>query len=172
MEQDDDDEENVEKDEEDAVVMDFRDTFLDASHVENSFPEADVVFPTAPLSAGAKSKSSKSKSSPPPPYRLKFFPPPPSSLSDGVGKERVIVEPYTAPNPGPYPQDQPLVNSVSQSFTQAGRQAGSAQANWPEFTDTAVLYSTCTHFLNSFSSFPASLFFLPAYLVSWLVNRY
>ena len=40
--------------------------------------------------------------------------------ADGVSMEdTLIVEPYTPPDPGPYPQDQPKQNSVRFTPTQA-----------------------------------------------------
>jgi intron-binding protein aquarius len=77
-------------------TMDFRDTFLNVEHVKESFPDAqvevvgDAVTPPFKLSFMKKSSSSNGK-------------------EDNVVKEVVRVEGYTAPNPGPYPQDQPKV---------------------------------------------------------------
>ena len=79
-----------------AVSMDFRDTFLDADHVRAAFPDAEV------RAQGAA------------PFRVEF------SAGEG-GKEVVTASPYSAPNPGPYPQDQPKKNGVR--FTSAQSEA-------------------------------------------------
>ncbi len=72
--------------------LDFRDTFLDADHVHEAFPGKNVSFDGAARA---------------PPYSLSF-----EEDGEASGSERVVVKPYTPPNPGPYPQDQPQRNSV------------------------------------------------------------
>ena len=87
-------------------ALDFRDTFLDAQHVADAFPAAQVSFPRAALAAGADPQRLL------PPYRLTIT---------GTETEAVACEAYTAPNPGPYPQDQPKKNRVR--FTPAQAEA-------------------------------------------------
>jgi len=56
---------------------------------------------------------------PPPPYRLRFMDGPTAAATTAAvtkketTKETVVVEAYTAPPPGPYPQDQPKKNTVN-----------------------------------------------------------
>lgn len=108
------------------VLLLVQDTFLDAAHVRESFPQYDVQF------------SPSSSQHPPPPYRVTFpqptngesavVPVPGSlytgptskdavALADGPSsstdvKPVLAVVPYTPVNPGPYPQDQPRQNHV------------------------------------------------------------
>jgi intron-binding protein aquarius len=39
-------------------------------------------------------------------------------VDDGCKKEKLLVEAYTPPDPGPYPQDQPKQNTVRFTATQ------------------------------------------------------
>mmetsp|Transcript_15961 Transcript_15961/g.37841 ORF Transcript_15961/g.37841 Transcript_15961/m.37841 type:complete len:1392 (+) Transcript_15961:941-5116(+) len=98
-------------------TVDFKDTFLDYEHLKASFPGNDI-----------KLVNNSDKYEPVPPFRITF--PWGSELKSEVavdGKKRnreealstlprwsepLIVESYTPPNPGPYPQDQPRKNSV------------------------------------------------------------
>jgi intron-binding protein aquarius len=93
-------------------TLDFKDTFVNATHARSSFPEEDfeVVFED-------EQGDAITENSPPPPYRLRFKASESSSKGkDGAkgakGKETVVITPYTPPNPGPYPQDQPRKNGV------------------------------------------------------------
>jgi intron-binding protein aquarius len=71
--------------------MNFFDTFLDADHAKESFPGREVVMlPEDP----AKQVR---------PFRVKF-------PADDAGP--ITVEAYTAPYAGPYPEDQPKLNTV------------------------------------------------------------
>ncbi|XP_024517313.1 RNA helicase aquarius [Selaginella moellendorffii] len=111
-------------------TVDFKDTFLDAQHLRESFPgEVKFVTPDGDVDE-----------SPAPPFRVTF---PKSNTktaieeiadgndtkvkrsrkrkaSSGNGtadsetavQEAIIVESYVPPDPGPYPQDQPKQNSV------------------------------------------------------------
>jgi intron-binding protein aquarius len=65
-------------------TVDFKDTFLDAAHLVEAFPQYDVTFVTpggrhisassvpGPSEAGASGSSSSSSPLPPPPYRVTF----------------------------------------------------------------------------------------------------
>jgi hypothetical protein len=91
-------------------TLDFRDTFLDAQHVVDAFPTAQVTFPSGP--SGKPSAEMK------PPFRLTITTPVFPAAADGGGggseaeekaekdsrEETVTCVAYTAPNPGPYPQ--------------------------------------------------------------------
>ncbi|XP_047322959.1 RNA helicase aquarius [Impatiens glandulifera] len=145
-------------------TVDFKDTFLDADHVRESFPHSKVSF-THP--------DGTENSSPKPPFRIQL----PRSLKDVLAlpgneksalplangtvdanseKEELIVEAYVPPDPGPYPQDQPKQNSVKFTATQVGAiisgiQPGLTMVVGPPGTgktDTAVqilnvLYHNC-----------------------------
>jgi len=117
-------------------VVDFKDTFLDADHVVESFPHYQVKF--AEGADGSK---------PVPPFKVTFPESGPTPLAaamtahsrsdgssvaadmgsgskaegrgqeangSGAGGEKPVltVESYTPPDPGPYPQDQPRRNNV------------------------------------------------------------
>jgi len=64
----------------DGDTLDFFDTFLDAQHVRDSFPDRKVTFHDARVDATAEQpkkkskKASKDDTAPPPPYRLQFEP--------------------------------------------------------------------------------------------------
>ncbi|KAJ0987357.1 hypothetical protein J5N97_005713 [Dioscorea zingiberensis] len=149
-------------------VVDFKDTFLDATHLQESFPDFQVCFLNA---------EGKEEPSPNPPFRIRLpktlkgsvhaLPGNKNSsisatLSDeqmgdqGAEKEKIIVEPYIPADPGPYPQDQPKQNSVRFTPTQIGAiisgiQPGLTMVVGPPGTgktDTAVqilnvLYHNC-----------------------------
>ncbi|MCO5580056.1 hypothetical protein L7F22_033922 [Adiantum nelumboides] len=74
-------------------VLDFKDTFLDAQHLRDSFEGYDVIF---------KNTNGSNDESPLPPYRVTF-----PSVHD-----KIIAEAYVAADPGPYPQDKPKQNTV------------------------------------------------------------
>ncbi|XP_026437771.1 RNA helicase aquarius-like [Papaver somniferum] len=148
-------------------TVDFKDTFLDADHLRRSFPDYQVCF-TGP--------DGNEISNPEPPFRLKFpkamkssshaLPGNTKSARDeqsdvhmvdaGSELEKLIVEAYVPPDPGPYPQDQPRKNSVKFTPTQVGAiisgvQPGLTMVVGPPGTgktDTAVqilnvLYHNC-----------------------------
>ncbi|KAF3788553.1 Intron-binding protein aquarius [Nymphaea thermarum] len=149
-------------------VVDFKDTFIDADHLRGSFPEYQVCFVR---SDGAEDLH------PAPPFRIRL----PKSLkghgqevsgvdkpnsvkaanadnstSMAASKEKIIVEAYVPPDPGPYPQDQPKKNTVRFTPIQveaiiSGIQPGLSMVVGPPGTgktDTAVqilnvLYHNC-----------------------------
>ncbi|MCL7038418.1 hypothetical protein MKW94_005183, partial [Papaver nudicaule] len=148
-------------------TVDFKDTFLDADHLRRSFPNYQVCF-TGP--------DGNEISHPEPPFRLKFpkalkssthaLPGNTKAATDaendvnmvdaGSELEKLIVEAYVPPDPGPYPQDQPRKNSVKFTPTQVGAiisgiQPGLTMVVGPPGTgktDTAVqilnvLYHNC-----------------------------
>jgi intron-binding protein aquarius len=93
-------------------TLDFKDTFLNADHARSCFADKEVVF------VDEEGKALKDKH-PPLPYRCTF--------EKQDGKEKVLFCPYTLPNPGPYPQDQPRRNGVR--FTPVQTQAIRAGLN-------------------------------------------
>lgn len=148
-------------------VVDFKDTFLDANHLRDSFSDFQVCFVRPD---GAEDLS------PRPPFRIKF----PKAMKNNTHalpgnksrsmmtsnnrsmdnevceKEKLIVEPYIPSDPGPYPQNQPKQNSVRFTPTQIGAiisgiQPGLTMVVGPPGTgktDTAVqilnvLYHNC-----------------------------
>ncbi|KAJ9563645.1 hypothetical protein OSB04_008805 [Centaurea solstitialis] len=104
-------------------TVDFKDTFLDADHVRECFSAYEVAFTN---SDGTENPN------PGPPFRINVprnlkgnthaLPGNNKSTTTDVDvipkdvadfeKEKLIVEAYTPPDPGPYPQDQPKQNSV------------------------------------------------------------
>ncbi|KAH9608634.1 hypothetical protein KSS87_011141 [Heliosperma pusillum] len=106
-------------------TVDFKDTFLDADHLKESFSEYQISF--------VKSDGSENMC-PEPPFRIRL----PKTLKsnpqalpgnkcnvivsgDDNGStvlERLVVETYVPPDPGPYPQDKPKQNSVRFTSTQ------------------------------------------------------
>ncbi|KAF8043054.1 hypothetical protein BT93_A1408 [Corymbia citriodora subsp. variegata] len=147
-------------------VVDFKDTFLDANHLKESFSEYEVSFVNPD---GLENSLPKS------PFRIRLprtlkahtHALPGNRKSDtsmddvnvadaGFEKETLIVEAYIPPDPGPYPQDQPKQNSVRFTPTQVGAiisgiQPGLTMVVGPPGTgktDTAVqilnvLYHNC-----------------------------
>jgi intron-binding protein aquarius len=147
-------------------MVDFKDTFLDADHLKESFPDYQVSFINPDGSENLH---------PRPPFRSRLS----RTLKGGHAllgnnmagvdsaddvntvdasskKEKLIVEAYTPPDPGPYPQDQPKQNSVRFTPTQIGAiisgvQPGLTMVVGPPGTgktDTAVqilnvLYHNC-----------------------------
>eukprot|EP00803_Ostreobium_quekettii_P001943 evm.model.scf_2381.2 EVM.evm.TU.scf_2381.2 scf_2381:10191-21993(-) len=83
--------------------VDFKDTFLNAAHVVESFPFFSVEF---------KDSDGEASKDPEPPFRITFPDAKPSDAGDPAEQATLLVEPYTPPDPGPYPQDKPAINSV------------------------------------------------------------
>ncbi|KAL5760333.1 hypothetical protein ACOSQ2_019171 [Xanthoceras sorbifolium] len=147
--------------------VDFKDTFLNADHLKESFSDYQVCF---------INPDGTENLDPRPPFRIRF----PRTLkgnthalpgnkkvnADSMSdvnmvdvsgeKEQLIVEAYIPPDPGPYPQDQPKQNSVRFTPTQIGAiisgiQPGLTMVVGPPGTgktDTAVqilnvLYHNC-----------------------------
>lgn len=146
-------------------LVDFKDTFLDAQHLRESFPSCDVQFvtqdgdedltPKPPFhvilpkstSGGNKVKSGKRKGA--------------DVSADGAAdptseRQKVVAKAYVPPDPGPYPQDQPKQNTVKFTPVQvdaviSGVQPGLTMIVGPPGTgktDTAVqilhlLYHNC-----------------------------
>ncbi|PQQ16532.1 intron-binding protein aquarius [Prunus yedoensis var. nudiflora] len=147
-------------------TVDFKDTFLDAEHLKECFPDDQVCF---------ISPDGTENLNPRPPFRIRLPKTIKSSTnalpgnkksSDSISdvpvknsdieKEKIVVEAYTPPDPGPYPQDQPKKNSVRFTPTQVGAiisgiQPGLTMVVGPPGTgktDTAVqilnvLYHNC-----------------------------
>ncbi|XP_010261266.1 PREDICTED: intron-binding protein aquarius [Nelumbo nucifera] len=148
-------------------TVDFKDTFLDADHLRESFPDYEVCFVNPDWTENLHPK---------PPFRInlpKAFKGKPHALpgnaksivptinhvgmDDTVSKkDELRVEAYIPPDPGPYPQDQPKQNSVRFTATQVGAiisgiQPGLTMVVGPPGTgktDTAVqilnvLYHNC-----------------------------
>jgi intron-binding protein aquarius len=103
-------------------TLDYRDTFLDWQHLNDSFPDR-IVEPVSEL-----------KSSFPPPYVLQLFAEPTDSEPPNPKKRRreqmetseppsgpIRVSSYKPPNTGPYPMNAPKLNSIR--FTPAQTQA-------------------------------------------------
>ncbi|CAJ1933008.1 unnamed protein product [Sphenostylis stenocarpa] len=139
-------------------TVDFKDTFVDVDHLKESFVDYEVSF--------INSNGSENLN-PRPPFKIKL----PRTLKPSNGsltgndintavtnhqKETLIIEAYTPPDPGPYPQDQPKQNSVRFTPTQveaiiSGIQPGLTMVVGPPGTgktDTAVqilnvLYHNC-----------------------------
>ena len=103
-------------------TVDFKDTFLDADHLRESFPGRDVEF-----------TSVEDGQTPVPPFRITFSPPADADADEAGegGRKRnnsgddettaeknkkkvgpLLVESYVPPDPGPYPEDQPNLNRV------------------------------------------------------------
>jgi intron-binding protein aquarius len=113
------------------ATVDFKDTFLDAEHLRECFPDRDVRFATAdgtPCDA------------PVPPFRVAFEEN--DEAKEGaddenaekdedergsVSKRILRVESYVPPDPGPYPEDQPVLNAVRFTPTQVSAIASGVQ---------------------------------------------
>ncbi|EHA8590451.1 RNA helicase aquarius [Cocos nucifera] len=141
-------------------VVDFKDTFLDANHLQDSFPDSQVCFanpdgtedlnPSPPFQVKLP-KTMKGKNHALPGNKKSS-----NIVDEGSEKEKIFVEAYVPADPGPYPQDQPKQNSVRFTPIQIGAiisgiQPGLTMVVGPPGTgktDTAVqilnvLYHNC-----------------------------
>jgi hypothetical protein len=97
--------------------VDFGDTFLSPEHVAASFPGKQVEFRDE--ATGAALDPAADPAATRPPYRVRFEQLPGgrgsggSSGSSSAPSERVVIFPYRAPSPGPYPEDVPRRNGVA-----------------------------------------------------------
>jgi len=92
---------------------DYGDTFLDAEHLVQSFPEAaEIVFETSSENI-AVSASTNLAELPPPPYQLTI-----SRHDKTAAGDHVRVKSYVPGSPGPYPDDVPPQNTVRFTPTQ------------------------------------------------------
>ncbi|PUZ40870.1 hypothetical protein GQ55_9G457000 [Panicum hallii var. hallii] len=148
-------------------VIDFKDTFLDANHVQQSFPDYQVTFinsdgtenlhPSPPFKIRLSKKMRESSHALPGNVNSSLAVKNNNNVADGESqKEKLIVETYIPADPGPYPQDKPKQNSVRFTPTQVGAiisgvQPGLTMVVGPPGTgktDTAVqilnvLYHNC-----------------------------
>eukprot|EP01041_Mallomonas_annulata_P008643 gene8643-17828_t len=94
--------------------MDYYDTFLDGSHLFESFPNTNITFHT-PTGDIIPMKNTATTDMPTPPYRIQITGSSKNDTDDGVStnvKDQLTVMPYHAINMGPYPEDQRPTNSV------------------------------------------------------------
>ncbi|CAN6306432.1 unnamed protein product [Urochloa humidicola] len=148
-------------------VIDFKDTFLDANHVQQSFPDYQVTFinsdgtenlhPSPPFKIRLSKKMRECSHALPGNVNTSLSAKNNDNMADGESqKEKLIVETYIPADPGPYPQDKPKQNSVRFTPTQIGAiisgvQPGLTMVVGPPGTgktDTAVqilnvLYHNC-----------------------------
>nr|CAB3500638.1 unnamed protein product [Digitaria exilis] len=112
-------------------VIDFKDTFLDAKHVQQSFPDYQVTFinsdgtenlhPSPPFKIRLSKKIRESSHALPGNVNSSLNVKNNDNIADGESqKEKLIVETYVPADPGPYPQDKPKQNSVRFTPTQIG----------------------------------------------------
>ncbi|GJN31653.1 hypothetical protein PR202_gb20074 [Eleusine coracana subsp. coracana] len=148
-------------------VIDFKDTFVDANHVQESFPDYQVTFvnsdgtenlyPSPPFKIKLSKKMREISHALPGNVNSNSTAKNTDNMADGGSeKEKLIVETYVPADPGPYPQDKPKQNSVRFTPTQIGAiisgiQPGLTMVVGPPGTgktDTAVqilnvLYHNC-----------------------------
>ncbi|KAG2540362.1 RNA helicase aquarius-like isoform X1 [Panicum virgatum] len=148
-------------------VIDFKDTYLDANHVQQSFPDYQITFinsdgtenlhPSPPFKIRLSKKMRESSHALPGNVNSSLAVKSNNNMADGESqKEKLIVETYVPADPGPYPQDKPKQNSVRFTPTQIGAiisgvQPGLTMVVGPPGTgktDTAVqilnvLYHNC-----------------------------
>ena len=97
------------------LAVDFKDTFVDAEHLVSCFPGRDVRFKgSQPGAAPFRVTFEAGEALASPGDKRKATEPVEGGGGDGARDPRgvVQVESYTRPNPGPYPQNQPRLNSV------------------------------------------------------------
>lgn len=141
------------------TTVDFKDTFLDAEHVEEAFPQYEVEFvgqgkPQRPFKITFPSTSSNQEEDNEPATKGGKR----KATEQPDSKPKLLVESYTAQIPGPYPQDIPPQNNVRFTAVQtqaivSGVQPGLTMVVGPPGTgktDTAVqimhiLYHNCPH---------------------------
>jgi intron-binding protein aquarius len=145
-------------------IVDFKDTFLDAQHLRESFPSCDVKFLTPDGDEDMAPKPPFRVTLPKVQKRANLKAKPATNKRKGLEAEsndadtvkEVLVEAYVPSDPGPYPQDQPKQNSVRFTPVQVGAiisgvQPGLTMVVGPPGTgktDTAVqvlnvLYHNC-----------------------------
>ena len=114
------------------TTVDFKDTFLDAEHLRECFPDRDVRFATAdgtpcdtpvpPFRVASDGEGDDEKAEDEKAEKAKDAP---SSVSNA--KRILRVESYVPPDPGPYPEDQPVLNTVRFTPTQVSAIASGVQ---------------------------------------------
>jgi intron-binding protein aquarius len=91
---------------------DYTDTFLDATHLVEAFPDAEVSFQLTPegksISLSQKSISAATRAQLRAPFRLKICRP----AGGGSARDEVTATPYTQLNMGPFPQDKRPSNTI------------------------------------------------------------
>ncbi|KAG2449906.1 hypothetical protein HYH02_000012 [Chlamydomonas schloesseri] len=150
-------------------TVDFGDTFLDAKHVVEAFPQFKVAFvnnsgkpvpappfrvtfPTAPLPEDASTSGAEAAAAAVEAAAAGTFAAPSGDPANPAPGE-MVVEAYVPPDPGPYPQDQPRRNAVRFTPVQveaiaSGVQPGLTMVVGPPGTgktDTAVQIMTCLY---------------------------
>ncbi|KAG8097335.1 hypothetical protein GUJ93_ZPchr0013g35702 [Zizania palustris] len=147
-------------------TIDFKDTFVDADHVIQSFPDYQVTFinsdgtenlnPSPPFKIKLSKKMREISHALPGNINSSDLTAKINMVDDISQKEKIFVETYIPGDPGPYPQDKPKQNSVRFTPTQIGAivsgiQPGLTMVVGPPGTgktDTAVqilnvLYHNC-----------------------------
>ncbi|KAI4358024.1 hypothetical protein L6164_001935 [Bauhinia variegata] len=147
-------------------TVDFKDTFLDADHLKESFEDYEVSFvhpdgtenlhPNPPFRMRLPRTLKASSSALPGNIVSPADPATVDMVDADRQKEKLVIETYTPPDPGPYPQDQPKQNSVRFTPTQVGAIISGTQPGLTTIvgppgtgkTDTAVqilnvLYHNC-----------------------------
>ena len=97
------------------LAVDFKDTFVDAEHVVSCFPGRDVRFKGGQPGAAPFRVSFEAAEAPASPGDKRKSREPAETGGGGGALDStgvVQVESYKRPNPGPYPQNQPRLNSV------------------------------------------------------------
>jgi intron-binding protein aquarius len=99
---------------------DYTDTFLDAAHLVESFPDAKVSFQLTPqgksISLSQKKIPAATQAQLCAPFRLRIRRPAAaastSSSSSSPAKDEITATPYTQRNMGPFPQDKRPSNTI------------------------------------------------------------
>lgn len=102
--------------------IDFKDTFLDAQHLRESFPNYEIQFlnedgevdeaPKPPFKVTLPSEDQSEKGENSGGQKRKSVGAEPSEQASEPSKSKILVESYAPLESGPYPQDQPKLNSV------------------------------------------------------------